>query len=322
MLAKKLLVIGYHDRESPRHISVCDAYRKEGWEVVECHTSKTGFFAKIRDLSHQYRPYATNVDAVLVTFPGHFLLPVVWTMTRRPRKKVFFDAFISLYDSDILDRARWPRWHPRAWILWWIDILSTHIADVTIVDTEQHREYFIERFRLAPHRVNVIALQTRADIFHPQPDLRRKRAPGDRYEILFCGTCIPLQGVEIIAAAARLLHERKTPVHFTFVGPRKLHVALEGNVPPGTTFAPFATLQEVARYICSADLCLGIFGTTEKARRVVPHKVIDSVACGIPVLTANTQPIVDRYAHNALVHTCPAGNPAALADAISLLLKI
>ena len=43
--------------------------------------------------------------------------------------------------------------------------------------------------------------------------------------------------------------------------------------------------KDLIACIKKADLCLGIFGSTEKARRVVPNKVLDYLACGKLVVT-------------------------------------
>ena len=43
---------------------------------------------------------------------------------------------------------------------------------------------------------------------------------------------------------------------------------------------------ELRSHTLAADVCLGVFGRSEKAGRVVPNKVFDALACGRPVVTA------------------------------------
>ena len=88
------------------------------------------------------------------------------------------------------------------------------------------------------------------------------------------------------------------------------------------TFLPFVPLPQLPSLIHSADLCLGIFGTSEKARRVIPHKVLDAIACGVPVITADTPAIRERFANNPLVHLVPAGNAQELARRILNVLSL
>lgn len=103
---KAMIALGFHDADSPRHRSVCDTLRAEGWEITECHTDAEGLLAKYRDLSQQYRR-AGHADAVLTPFPGHFLMPLAWWLTRAPRRHLIFDAFISLFDTEVDDRRRY-----------------------------------------------------------------------------------------------------------------------------------------------------------------------------------------------------------------------
>ena len=60
-----------------------------------------------------------------------------------------------------------------------------------------------------------------------------------------------------------------------------------------------------------------MFGTSDKAARVVPNKVFQCAAAGRAVITART-PALTRAFGDALV-TVPPGDAAALADAVRKL---
>ena len=326
-----ILAFGYHDQHSPRHWSVCEAFRKEGAEIIECHTDATGLFGKYRDLARKYRltiattepvlSHSEGVSSLLVTFPGHFLMPLAWWLTRRPRKRLIFDAFISLYDTEVSDRRRFSRWNPWAWILWLTDWLSMHLADEVLIDTETHRRFLIERFGLRPERVRVIYLEARSDLFHPISNKPINQLTPQPFTIFFYGTAIPLQGIPVILDAAKILEEQNAPVHFMMLGTKHLKNMIDERSLHSMEFKPFVNLEELPAFIHGADLCLGIFGTSGKAQRVIPHKVIDAVACGVPVLTADTHAMRERFANHPLVHRVQAGNPQALAEKILQLGK-
>jgi glycosyltransferase involved in cell wall biosynthesis len=61
---------------------------------------------------------------------------------------------------------------------------------------------------------------------------------------------------------------------------------------------------------------LGIFGRTEKAGRVVPHKVFQAMALGKPVITARTPAAEEFFSDGENVIFCPRGDPEGLAAAI------
>jgi glycosyltransferase involved in cell wall biosynthesis len=65
-----------------------------------------------------------------------------------------------------------------------------------------------------------------------------------------------------------------------------------------------------------AHVLLGIFGTTEKAARVVPHKLYQGLALGRPLITADTPAVRDFFTPGEHLLTVPAGEPAALAEAV------
>lgn len=317
-----ILAFGFHDRKSPRHRSVCEELAKDGGTVLECHTEMRGFVNKCRDLRKKFGALSPNADTVLVPFPGHFLMPLAWALTRRPRKKLIFDAFVSLYDTDIGDRRRFSTWHPRAWTLWAADWLGMHLADEVLIDTATHRRFLIEKFHLNPARVRVVYLQARNDLFYPIRsttfDAAQNKQPASRnqFKVFFYGTVIPLQGIEFILDAARILEERNAPLHFAMVGSEKLKRIVKESGRKNITAGAFVPIEKLPDMIRNADLCLGIFGTSGKAQRVIPHKVVDAIACGVPVLTADTPAMRERFAVHPLVRLVRAGDGAALADAI------
>jgi glycosyltransferase involved in cell wall biosynthesis len=63
-------------------------------------------------------------------------------------------------------------------------------------------------------------------------------------------------------------------------------------------------------------VCLGIFGTSEKARRVVPNKIFQAMAVGRPIVTADTPAIRELLVHEREGLLVPAGDPDALAAAL------
>jgi glycosyltransferase involved in cell wall biosynthesis len=64
-------------------------------------------------------------------------------------------------------------------------------------------------------------------------------------------------------------------------------------------------------------VCLGIFGTTAKARNVVPTKVFQGAAAGCAIVTSDTAPQRGALADAAVY--VPAGSADALAAALASL---
>ncbi len=315
-----VLAIGFHDQEAPRHWNICKKLRSEGKEVIECHTKKKGFFAKIKDLKRQYRMHEAKADIVMVPFPGHYLMPIIRLWTRKP---IIFDAFISLHDTNVYDRKKVSPWSPRAWWLYCIDWLACHLANEVLIDTEAQRQYFISHFHLNPKKITVVYVGTRDDLFNTRNTPHSKQ--NKVFQVLFYGTYIPLQGIKHIIDAAEIL-QKQNNIQFTLVGSGQTFPEIKAianrkqlrNINFQSR-VPYTLLPEL---IAKADLCLGIFGTTNKAMRVIPHKVYDAVACGTPVLTADTPAIAEKFADDPLVHLCKTGSGEAIAKAITTLSSI
>jgi glycosyltransferase involved in cell wall biosynthesis len=70
------------------------------------------------------------------------------------------------------------------------------------------------------------------------------------------------------------------------------------------------------REIASSAMCLGIFGTSAKAARVVPNKVFQAMAVGRPIVTADTPAAREVLTDGEDAVLVPAGDPGALAEAM------
>jgi glycosyltransferase involved in cell wall biosynthesis len=56
---------------------------------------------------------------------------------------------------------------------------------------------------------------------------------------------------------------------------------------------PYARILDA---LARADVALGIFGTTEKAARVIPHKVYQALAVGVPTVTRRSPAVAEFFA--------------------------
>ena len=68
-----------------------------------------------------------------------------------------------------------------------------------------------------------------------------------------------------------------------------------------------------------AGCALGIFGTSDKARRVIPNKVFQALACGAPLVTADTPAARELLGDDESALLVPPGDADALAHALRRL---
>jgi glycosyltransferase involved in cell wall biosynthesis len=129
--------------------------------------------------------------------------------------------------------------------------------------------------------------------------------------VLFVGKLIPLHGLETILAAAALVPE----IPFRVVGDGQLADLLD-RTPANVERVPWIPYPELPEAYRAAGCGLGIFGTGDKAARVIPNKVFQALACARPVITADTPAARELLTHGVDALLVPAGDPRALADAV------
>ena len=103
------------------------------------------------------------------------------------------------------------------------------------------------------------------------------------FRFLFVGKLIPLHGLETILEAARLAPE--LPIRL--IGSGQLNEAMEGR-PENVEWMHWVDYEALPDEYWGAGCALGIFGTSDKALRVIPNKAFQALACGTPLITADT----------------------------------
>jgi glycosyltransferase involved in cell wall biosynthesis len=79
---------------------------------------------------------------------------------------------------------------------------------------------------------------------------------------------------------------------------------------------PWVDYERLPGEIRSAGCALGIFGTSAKASRVIPNKAFQALACGAPLVTADTPAARELLRDGESALLVPAGDPEALAAAV------
>jgi glycosyltransferase involved in cell wall biosynthesis len=258
---------------------------------------------------------AKRSDLVVVLYPGHLDMPLISAIARLKHTPVLFDMFLSAYDSLVTDRSYRRPGSAFARAARVVDRVACRCADLVLADTPQHADHFAHLTDVSRERFRVLWVGAPDEVFRPLTAI----SPISNL-VLFYGTYIPLQGVDTIVRAAKLLEDEG--IRFLLIGegqerPRIETIVQELSIQ-NVELRGLIDLEELPAQIASAALCLGIFGTTAKAARVVPHKVFQCLAVGRPVVTADTPAI--QSAFDGEVATAPAGDPRALAIAIRDLL--
>jgi len=287
--------------------------RENGVEVIECNSQEKGL-KKHWDLFRKHWQLRGKYDLMIVGFMGHAVMPIAWLVTRFPRKKLVFDAFISVYDSNIFDRKKHARYGFMAIKYWLIDWLSCNLADTVLMDAEAHAEYISKTFHVPRQKVKGLLVGCPDDVMYPRP---QNKTESD-FIVHFHGTYIPLQGTPYIIKAAKILDGKG--VKFNIVGKlstytESINLAKQLGMK-NVRFYDYMPYDKLAEFMANADMCLGAFGDTEKAKRMGIFKIIEAMAMKKPFITGNTVAMREFLTDRKDVLFCKIADSQDLADKI------
>jgi len=276
---KRIVVFGTYNESYPRNRTLFKRLEKLGFELVHIQYRGKGLLKYIR-LIKNLMQYREAYDLIFVPFPGHNAVILASLITR---KKVIFDAFISLYDTYVHDRqtVRAGSWKARYYK--YIDKIGCSRAHMIIVDTPEHAEYFLSQYKISRDRMCIIPVSTDLDLFQPQA----KQDAHDAFTIFWHGKYTAFHNVLYIVEAAQQLQDMK--FRFILLGGggefKTIKKMVQEQKIRNVEFLPFVEYEELPRFIQNADVCLGVFGASNKVDRVVPNKIFEYLACGKPILT-------------------------------------
>jgi glycosyltransferase involved in cell wall biosynthesis len=312
----RVLYFGTYERHYPRNAQVISCLRRAGVEVVERHIGvwegrehkwRSGPVAAARlaasELRLLRRPQAA-FDALIVGYPGHADLPAA----RRAAggRPVVFNPLVSLADTLVTDRGRYRAGSLPARILAALDRHAFRAADLVVSDTAAHAEHLARL--TGAGRIEVCFVGAEERIFRPG----WKQV--DTFTALFVGKLIPLHGLETILAAARLVPELGIRV----VGSGQCGRLLDER-PPNVEHVPWVEYERLPEELYRASCALGIFGTSDKAGRVIPNKAFQALACGTPLVTGDTPAARELLRDGESALLVPPGDPQALATVLRRL---
>jgi glycosyltransferase involved in cell wall biosynthesis len=312
----KVAYFGTYERAYPRNAQVISCLRRVDVEVDEVQTSvweggrhrwDAGLLTAARLAYAEGRLLRRTVpndcDAVIVGYPGHFDLPAARRAARgRP---ILFNPLVSLADTFVGDRRRFRRGSLAARALELVDRRAFASADLVVADTHAHASFLAA---LTETPVEVCFVGAEDAVFRPGWD------PQEPFTVLFVGKLIPLHGVNVVLEAARIASE----LRFRIVGSGQLERLLADR-PANVEHVPWIDYDRLPKELHHAGCALGIFGTTAKTQRVIPNKAFQALACGAPLVTADTPAARELLTDEEDALLIPTGDPSALATELRRL---
>lgn len=327
---------GTYDVGKPRVRILLRGLRESGITVTECHqpvwcgiedkSQLRGWRTRLRLAVRWLSAYPALIyrylrlpkhDCVLLPYLGHLDILVLFLFARLRSTPIVWDAFLSLYGTVVDDRQLVGKHNPIALILFAWEWLSCRAADVVLVDTNAHGRYFRVFLRVPARKLLRVFVGAETDCF-PIPRTPTPLATGRRFQVLFYGQFIPLHGIETVVRAAKMTED--DAIDWQLVGTGQETESIRRQIvelrPSNLTWDTWVPYTDLVRRIHSADVCLGIFGATDKARRVIPNKVFQIIASGRPLITADTPAVRELLEPSPVLVLIPTHDPQALVTAV------
>ncbi|MEP7019611.1 MAG: glycosyltransferase family 4 protein [Pseudonocardiales bacterium] len=248
-----------------------------------------------------------HFDVVIVGYLGHF--DVTLARLLYPRSRIALDQMIFALDTA---RDRGTTHGAKLRLLGTLDALAVRCADVVILDTEEQLTLLAERTR---HKAVVVPVGASQDWFEAAEHRAAAAGPA-ALRVVFFGVYTPLQGALVIGEALARLADR-ADILVTMVGGGQDYEATRAAAAasPHVTWVEWLDQADLVSLVQNHDVCLGIFGDSPKAQRVVPNKVYQGAAAGCAIVTSDTAP-QRRMLGDAALYVTP-GDPGALASALT-----
>lgn len=253
-----------------------------------------------------------DYDVIFVSYMCQLVVPFInWKIKGRI---LIVDFFISLYDSMDYDRQKFREDSIGARISHGLDVNSLKKADLVIADTRAHASYFAEEFSAPADKMEILYLVADQEVYYPRPQ-KKPDMWKDKYLVIYFETVIPLQGIDIILDAIRLLEDDES-IHFLMVGSAaKLY---DRSKTSNVTYIDWLSQPELAERIAESDLCLaGHFnGHIQKANRTIPGKAYIYESMGKTMILGNSIANHELFEEDERHIFVEMGNAKKLANAI------
>lgn len=307
----KILFVCGREPEYIRNRVILRALKKH-FEVIEISSSLNNFILRNLSVFVKLILNRQEYDLVFVGFYGQPLMLWVPLVTRRP---IVFDAYLSTYDTLCFDRQWFSPSSLGGRLAYWLDKYSCTVATRVILDTRSHITYFANTFDLPLRQFSVVYVGCDEQIFYP------REAGDDReFVVFYYGSFLPLQGVEHIIRAAKLLQE-DTQISFQIGGQgrkRAQMVRLSNQLGVSNVqFLGWIPFRELPTAIAKASVCLGgHFSNSIKAQNVIASKTFQFLAMAKPTIVGDNPANRELFTHQKDVYMCPPADSVALAEAI------
>lgn len=255
----------------------------------------------------------SDAEVVFVGFSPQLLLPF-FLLGKFRKKMVIIDFFISVYDTFVNDRKKFRKKGLLAGFSHWLDSYVINVADSVIVDTNADKEYFQTEFGGNRDKFETLYLEADKTVYYPRKQNKQEHLK-DKFVVLYFGSILPLQGVDIVLEAVRLLKGEER-IYFQIIGP--IPKEYDKPVQDNVEYTNWLSQEKLAEAIASSDLCLaGHFcAEIDKAQRTIAGKTYIYAAMHKAMILGDNRANRELFEESETIRFVKMGDAVALSETI------
>ena len=306
----KVLFWGRFDPGYSRTRVAAQLFRDLGWEVDYYIVKVSPRFGDVEAVIRRIQ----KPDLVFVPVCRQRDILAACRWAHRRGVKVLFDPMISAWDKKVLEQQKWKAEESRAKKLLKLETNMMNAPDFVIWDTSCHVDFAHRMFGVPREKMQEVFTGTDEKVFTFQ---NGDNIPKDgKFRVLYHGAYLPLHGTKFLVEAARRTQD--LPIEWNFLGWGAYKAETEATAKglKNVRFLDKVPYVKVPEVIGANDVVVGVFGTTEKASRVIGNKVFECMACGRPTINEFCTGYPPSAKDCPAIKFVPPGDPDAIIKAV------
>ena len=231
-------------------------------------------------------------DLIFISWPGFSDIFFIKILALIKKKKIIYDCFTLSYE-DYSDNFSTNLNLLKKKIHYNLEKTSLSLADLIITDTNQHKIILEKKFQLK--NIRVIYINEKKTF------IRTNYIKKDKINLIFAGAFRNLHGINNIIKSFKIINLYNKKIYLTLVGndyDNKYKNIVNKNNVKNIYFFPRLKYQEMISKIQEADICLGIFGESEKSENTITHFLSISSRFNKIIVTKNTGAAREVFKNN------------------------
>jgi glycosyltransferase involved in cell wall biosynthesis len=310
---------GQFDENYTKNKVIIKGLKKNGVDIIFCKDSSKKLLKRFFQLYLLQRKL--EFDMVFVPYSVFSLQTTIIArlICWLEKTPLIYDAFVPFHEVYILEKKTANKTSIMSAWLWFLEWASLNLSDLVICDTNGNLKHYEEKYSINKDKLFLLFAGADEEIFKPTS----KRTSGSKnLTVGWWGDLLPVHGLNcILNAANKLKNENINFLLFgdshvyeitkRFISKKKLkNIKVFKNVRVSEN--PEKALNELEVFLG------GPFGVTPRTDRIIPLKVFESLASGMPTIVGETKTMKSTFNSKSVVFS-PPENSRQLADNIRLV---